>query len=246
MYTRSDNAVELSCRHRRKAVPVTAPMGTVAEDELGTKVKMQERPQFRDVEDFCNRTAEWVSDERDEEVAEINGLLQELTPSELQERGLALLRLLVSDISSGLYGRVIVKLVPKGADRKNKDGSSSESEKTNERRNRQPLSSRLPSHKFTSGDIVGMFDMGHPFHLPPICTGVVHQVRSDAIWIAFEDAAEGTDGDPAESGQRSGASSSGLSSWCDNVVHMALVSSEVTTRRQLAVLNRLQDISGHE
>lgn len=187
------------------------------------------KPKFESLDDFCYQTRHWLSDERDEEVAEIDNLFKELAPSELQDRGLALLKLLIEDVSSGLYGRVIVRFIPKSSGSKPKDEKSHESNEE-----REPKRT-LPTHRFTSGDIVGLFGLPHAFHLPPLCTGVVHQVRRDAIAIAFESTDDSNE-------QQTDKGSNGFDfAWCGDTMSLALVSSEVTNRRQLAVLDRLQN-----
>jgi ATP-dependent RNA/DNA helicase IGHMBP2 len=72
-----------------------------------------------------------LEDERTEEIDAAVALLTTGSLSELEARGVVLPRLVVSDVTTGLFGRTIVRL----ADR---------------------FDRLLPSHRFTPGDIVGM------------------------------------------------------------------------------------------
>lgn len=199
------------------------------------------RIRFTSVGDYCEQTRRWLSAEREEEVRNLDELLRELPPIEIQIRGLALLRLVVSDITSGLYGKVIATFIPKYGEcaRKKEEGDES----TKERKKNTSTLKLLPTHRLTTGDIVGVFNGsngGGSFHVDPISTGVVHQVRKDCISVAF-DSSDKENGHLSQSGKSGTESLNFDFSACDHLVHLALVSSEVTSRRQFNVLSRLEN-----
>jgi DNA polymerase alpha-associated DNA helicase A len=82
------------------------------------------------MEQFVARQKALLALEREAELAEAALLLERVPLRELCQRGLALQRLAVAGMRTGLYGRTLVTFVAGGAE--------------------------LPAHTITSGDIVGL------------------------------------------------------------------------------------------
>ncbi|CAJ1458896.1 unnamed protein product [Effrenium voratum] len=100
--------------------------------------------------------------EKEAEEEETTELLRTCTQSELQSRGIAILKLRVAEQSTALYGRACIIL-----ERPNGD---------------------LPSHKVSHGDIVGLFDQtARPLSKAcPLGTAVVTRIRPASIQLAFD------------------------------------------------------------
>eukprot|EP00930_Biecheleria_cincta_P004590 TRINITY_DN105506_c0_g1_i1.p1 TRINITY_DN105506_c0_g1~~TRINITY_DN105506_c0_g1_i1.p1 ORF type:complete len:1124 (-),score=248.83 TRINITY_DN105506_c0_g1_i1:317-3688(-) len=101
--------------------------------------------------------------EQEAEDEECRDLLVSCSHSELQARGMAILKLCVAEQTTALYGRACVTL-------------------------EKPGSVPLPAHRITNGDIVGIFDQGsHPLSKAvPIVSAVVVRVRQTSIDLAID------------------------------------------------------------
>uniref|UniRef100_A0A8C0PAR7 DNA-binding protein SMUBP-2 n=1 Tax=Canis lupus familiaris TaxID=9615 RepID=A0A8C0PAR7_CANLF len=84
---------------------------------------------------------------------------ENISPKELQSRGVCLLKLQVSSQRTGLYGRLLVTLEPR----------------------RCTSAAVLPSNSFTSGDIVGLYDEGNQ-----LATGILTRITQRSVTVAFD------------------------------------------------------------
>jgi hypothetical protein len=107
--------------------------------------------------------------ERQAEMDETANLLERFTFKELERRNLAVAKLYVKEVSTGVYGRVIVTLT------RNKHGGDKKNTKDTER-----------IRTFTPGDIVGLFENEHggTSDLERI-GGIVHKVWNDEIHLSY-------------------------------------------------------------
>ncbi|NWX17947.1 SMBP2 protein, partial [Aegotheles bennettii] len=92
---------------------------------------------------------------------------ENVSPKELQRRGVCLLKLQAAAQRTGLYGRLLVTFQPW----------------------RHGVDTELPYNSFGPGDIVGLYDSAGQGD--PLATGVVTRVTSMAVTVAFEDSREG-------------------------------------------------------
>ncbi|XP_004393861.1 PREDICTED: DNA-binding protein SMUBP-2 [Odobenus rosmarus divergens] len=112
------------------------------------------------VESFVTRQLDLLELERDAEVEERRSWQENISPKELQSRGVCLLKLQVSSQRTGLYGRLLVTFEP--------------------RRCASPAV--LPSNSFTSGDIVGLCDEGSQ-----LATGILTRITQRSVTVAFDE-----------------------------------------------------------
>lgn len=116
---------------------------------------------------FCALQRELLDIEHEAELAESTELLENESPQDLQNRGICILGLIVSNISSGLYGKSIVTF----------------SHHLGYSRKHQGVA--LPQTSISSGDIVGAFPTDS-FKSQPIVTGVVHAIDSVSVKVVLD------------------------------------------------------------
>ena len=128
------------------------------------KIYMIKQPSL---EKFCDLQRELLQVEHEAELAESTELIQTETPKDLQNRGLAILGLTFSHVSSGLFGKTIVTL----------------SHHLAQSRKHQDVS--LPPTTLSTGDIVGVF-AADSLKSQPIVTGVVHAIDRTCVKIVLD------------------------------------------------------------
>ena len=122
--------------------------------------------------------------ERDYETEETTSMLEEFSFKELEKRHMALTKLHVKRISTGIYGRTLLHL--ERITRKSKEDEAKSATKTD----------IYKICKMYPGDVVGVFQSGtskkdgaeHDHHGPrhgESADGVVYKVRHDEIVISF-------------------------------------------------------------
>eukprot|EP00445_Apocalathium_hangoei_P028724 CAMPEP_0203935742 /NCGR_PEP_ID=MMETSP0359-20131031/73440_1 /ASSEMBLY_ACC=CAM_ASM_000338 /TAXON_ID=268821 /ORGANISM="Scrippsiella Hangoei, Strain SHTV-5" /LENGTH=1115 /DNA_ID=CAMNT_0050865629 /DNA_START=66 /DNA_END=3413 /DNA_ORIENTATION=- len=114
-------------------------------------------------EEFAAWTEELLALEIQAEDEETTSLLKNCSHSELQARGIALLKLHVAEHGTALYGRACLVL-------------------------ERPGSGPLPAHRISNGDIVGLFDQTlRPLSKAvPLVSAVVQSVKPASISLAFD------------------------------------------------------------
>lgn len=144
--------------------------------------------------ELVTRTLELLGLEHDAELAESLNNRSNCSIRELEQEGLCLTKLLMSSAKTGLFGRVLIKLKKEFA--------------------------ALPPHKFTPGDIVGVFtaDIKNPDF-----SGTVYKVSLDFIVIACEETIE-----------------------VEGKVSIVALANEATYKRQKQVMERLGSLSNRE
>ncbi|KAM8861024.1 DNA-binding protein SMUBP-2 [Synchiropus picturatus] len=121
------------------------------------------------VEQFVAKTLELLQEEREAEIEETRVWQENISPKELQNKGVCLLKLHVGSQSTGMYGRTVVLFEP----RKHLGFTS------------------LSSNSFGPGDIVGLYDTGDFKATSQISTGIVTRVTQVSISVAFDDSKDG-------------------------------------------------------
>ncbi|KAI3371259.1 hypothetical protein L3Q82_023878 [Scortum barcoo] len=121
------------------------------------------------VEEFVSKTLELLQEEREAEIEETRIWQENISPKDLQNKGVCLLKLQIGSQSTGLYGRTVIILEP----RKHLGFSS------------------LPSNSFGPGDIVGLYDTGGCTAASQIGTGIVTKASQTSISVAFDDTNNG-------------------------------------------------------
>ncbi|KAM4017789.1 DNA-binding protein SMUBP-2 isoform 2-T2 [Anomaloglossus baeobatrachus] len=116
------------------------------------------------MEEFVKNQLELLQEEREADIEETRAWQETVSLKELQRKGVCLLKLQVANQSTGLYGRLLVTFTPR------KYGAEAV----------------LPSHRFGSGDIVGLYDSSAPKEA--IATGIVSGITQKAISVAFDEA----------------------------------------------------------
>ncbi|KAF3822350.1 hypothetical protein GH733_007724 [Mirounga leonina] len=112
------------------------------------------------VESFVTKQLDLLELERAAEVEERRSWQENISPKELQSRGVCLLKLQVSSQRTGLYGRLLVTFEPR----------------------RCAAAAVLPSNSFTSGDIVGLYDEGSQ-----LATGILTRITQRLVTVAFDE-----------------------------------------------------------
>ncbi len=114
--------------------------------------------------DFARSQAQLLAQERREELDRSSDLLAGLSPRDLALRGLCLRNLCLGSRRTGLYGRVVLELVPG-------DGGGAKKD--------------LPAHDITVGDICGLFHSTAD-DSAQVSSGVVTSVASSGISVSFD------------------------------------------------------------
>ncbi|XP_006893295.1 PREDICTED: DNA-binding protein SMUBP-2 isoform X2 [Elephantulus edwardii] len=115
------------------------------------------------VESFVSKQLDLLELERDAEVEERRSWQESVSLKELQSRGVCLLRLQVTSQRTGLYGRLLATFEPR------KCGPEAV----------------LPSHSFTSGDIVGLYEAANEGS--QLATGILTRVTQKSVIVAFDE-----------------------------------------------------------
>ncbi|XP_073429997.1 DNA-binding protein SMUBP-2 isoform X2 [Dendrobates tinctorius] len=116
------------------------------------------------MEEFVKNQLELLQEEREAEIEETRVWQESVSLKELQRKGVCLLKLQVANQSTGLYGRLLVTFTPR------KHGTEAV----------------LPTNRFGSGDIVGLYDSSAPKEA--IATGIVSGITQRIISVAFDEA----------------------------------------------------------
>lgn len=160
------------------------------------------------------------------EKEEIDCLLDTLPLSKLVEIGIAISRIVVTDVWTGLSGRTIAKFLPKCLALSQRHSAGLDEVNTKQSAPHMQFS----HHKFTPGDIVGLFPHGVPIRSnAAVASGVIYRVTASAICVAFDD-----EESVAEAGLRASVTEGKWSAF-----NLALGSSTVTLDRQRETLDRL-------
>lgn len=178
------------------------------------------------VEDFTELHEALLQEEAHAEKAELEELLTTLSLQELADAGIAVPRLVVTDISSGLYGRTVVAFTPKRSALQQLHGSGTAKQQQEQHQ-----------HRLSPGDIVGLFRYDRPISgsSSALASGVVHKIHPCGLSVAFEE----EDGEGWLQQHHSCSQEPGESLGL--VYNLCLVSSEVTINRQRNALRTLRD-----
>ncbi|XP_051580007.1 DNA-binding protein SMUBP-2-like isoform X1 [Myxocyprinus asiaticus] len=122
-----------------------------------------------EVENFVSKTIELLQEEREAEVEETRAWQENLSPKNLQNKGVYLLKLQVGSQRTGMYGRLLVVFEP--------------------RKSIGP--SVLPSNTFGPGDIIGLYQSEGQGQSSQLGSGVVTRVTQTSLTVAFDDTQDG-------------------------------------------------------
>ncbi|XP_044125876.1 DNA-binding protein SMUBP-2 [Bufo gargarizans] len=115
------------------------------------------------MEEFVKTQLELLQEEREAEIEEARAWQENVSLKELQRKGVCLLKLQVANQRTGLYGRLLVTFTPRKYD----------------------TEAVLPTNRFGSGDIVGLYDSSAPKEA--ISTGIVSGITQKTITVAFDE-----------------------------------------------------------
>ncbi|KFG61553.1 R3H domain-containing protein, partial [Toxoplasma gondii RUB] len=175
------------------------------------------------------------------ETEELESALKTLSLTELEAQGVVLPRLVIHQVRSGLYSRTLVDFCTKRAAQVFQERQKKQSEPSEEAAAAAAL--LPPQHRFTPGDIVGVFEGPYAQQTAgsagALASGVVHKVHAQVLSVAFE-----SDEWLGRPERADGAAPGGKGRHEDEsrgTFHLALISSSVTIDRQLRALERLKN-----
>ncbi|CAL4117470.1 unnamed protein product, partial [Meganyctiphanes norvegica] len=119
-------------------------------------------------QEFVTLHQDLLEDERKAEVSQAQDEVEGSSLKALEAKGVVLARLVISERSTGLYGRPLFKLIPVKKD------------------------ATLPANTFSSGDIVGVYECGAGIG-KQLTTGVVIRISQYNIKVALDDDADELD-----------------------------------------------------
>lgn len=122
-----------------------------------------------EVEDFVSKTLELLQEEREAELEETRAWQENLSPKNLQQKGVYLLKLQIGSQHTGMYGRLLVVFEPRKC-----IGPSV-----------------LPSNTFGPGDIVGLYQSESQGQQSQLGSGVVTRATQTSLTVAFDDTQDG-------------------------------------------------------
>ncbi|KEP66738.1 UNVERIFIED_CONTAM: R3H domain-containing protein [Hammondia hammondi] len=178
------------------------------------------------------------------ETEELESALKTLSLTELEAQGVVLPRLVIHQVRSGLHSRTLVDFCTKRAAQVFQERQKNQSEPSEEAEEAAAAAALLPpQHRFTPGDIVGVFEGPHALQTAgsggALASGVVHKVHAQVLSVAFE-----SDDWLGRPERADGAAQGGKGRHEDEsrgIFHLALISSSVTIDRQLRALERLKN-----
>uniref|UniRef100_A0A673MUY0 DNA helicase n=1 Tax=Sinocyclocheilus rhinocerous TaxID=307959 RepID=A0A673MUY0_9TELE len=122
-----------------------------------------------EVENFVSKTLELLQEEREAELEETRAWQENLSPKNLQHKGVYLLKLQIASQHTGMYGRLLVVFEP--------------------RKSIGP--SILPSNTFGPGDIIGLYQAEGQDQPSQLGSGVVTRVTQASLTVAFDNTQDG-------------------------------------------------------
>ncbi|KAG1944906.1 DNA-binding protein SMUBP-2 [Pimephales promelas] len=118
-----------------------------------------------EVENFVSKTLELLQEEREAELEETRAWQENLSPKNLQHKGVFLMKLQIGSQHTGMYGRRLVVFEPRKC-----IGPSV-----------------LPSNTFGPGDIIGLYQSEGQSQPSELGSGVVTRVTQASLTVAFDD-----------------------------------------------------------
>jgi DNA polymerase alpha-associated DNA helicase A len=118
---------------------------------------------------FAEKMSALLDLEREAELEESAMLLSKYSLKELEKRDLAITKLFIKEISTGIYGKILVTL------ERAKNAVEKDREQDKETR------------KFTPGDIVGMYEGSNATEGTERIEGIVYRCQETEIVIAFKE-----------------------------------------------------------
>ncbi|KAK5574736.1 hypothetical protein RB653_009989 [Dictyostelium firmibasis] len=139
------------------------------------------------MENYIKKTLELLDIEKETEVNEAIENFATLSNRELELKGVTINKVKILNFSTGLSGRILVKLarasfvdnISTTSNKKSKNDENSDDDDEN--------NFDLPPHKFSNGDIVGIRPSKSKPGTNHYYTGVVYKVDSRKIVIAYDD-----------------------------------------------------------
>lgn len=120
---------------------------------------------------FTEKMTALLELEREAELEESAMLLSRYSLKELEKRDLAITKLFIKEISTGIYGKILVTL--------ERAKSAVEKDREQERESK--------TRKFTPGDIVGMYEGSKATEGSERIEGIVYRSHETEITIAFKE-----------------------------------------------------------
>lgn len=120
---------------------------------------------------FAEKMSALLLMEREAELEESAMLLSKYSLKELEKRDLAITKLFIKEISTGIYGKILVTL--------ERAKSAVEKDREQERESK--------TRKFTPGDIVGLYQGSNATEGSERIEGLVYRSHESEIVIAFKE-----------------------------------------------------------
>jgi DNA polymerase alpha-associated DNA helicase A len=120
---------------------------------------------------FTEKMLSLLDLEREAELEESAMILSKYSLKELEKRDLAITKLFIKEVSTGIYGKILVTL--------ERAKSAIEKDKEMDRESK--------TRKFTPGDIVGMFQGSNATEGSDRMEGIVYRSLENEVVIAFKE-----------------------------------------------------------
>ncbi|KAL8439503.1 hypothetical protein Efla_001434 [Eimeria flavescens] len=131
------------------------------------------------LEGFIELHERLLNEEVNAERAEVEELLKTLPVEQLADAGIAVPRLVITDVSAGLYGRTIATFISKKKALNRLHGGGDPAS--------QPQAQQ--QHRLSPGDTVGVFRYDRPISgsQSALASGVIHKIHAFGLSVAFDE-----------------------------------------------------------
>jgi ATP-dependent RNA/DNA helicase IGHMBP2 len=167
---------------------------------------------------FVDKQKALLALEHDEEASQHQQLLSTMTIPELESMGTCLSKLCITNVKSGLYGKILLSLAPRGYHKKELESNPSLKEHYDD---------KFSHHKFGPGDTIGLFELQDnsvpDLTSKPTMEGLIYQMKQHKVIIAVNDEPD----DP---------------NYSNKSYVLVLMTNEVTYKRYLHALDDLKRI----
>ncbi|KRX10128.1 P-loop containing nucleoside triphosphate hydrolase [Pseudocohnilembus persalinus] len=138
--------------------------------------KQQKHKIFKDSQDFIQKQKQWLDLEQQEEIESHKKLLEENSPHDLQQLGMAIVKMKCKSIKQGLYGRILLTFT---------HPNYNEKVHTSEQFAKQV---KLPEVKIQAGDNIAVYKAMDGFlSKKPVVSGIVYRKNQYKIVLSLED-----------------------------------------------------------
>ena len=125
---------------------------------------------------FTEKMSGLLDLEREAELEESAALLSRFSVKELEKRDLAITKLYVKEVSTGIYGKILVSLERRYQTKKTAAADGGGDEEVESR-----------TRKFSPGDIVGLIQGSQATETSDRIDGIVYRTRDNEIIVAYKE-----------------------------------------------------------